>query len=96
MAHVKVSYVVEDRDGPEWKYQEGTYKRVIWNGKALTIGNKTIITQALSTYGINDIEYLEIDGTVYRDVRPETLKKEKEEREQRLMKFLDNCRRKED
>ena len=76
MAHVKVKYVEEtccaDEHGfimsyPEWKFLEGTYKKVIWDGLSLTIGNKKIITSALSDYGKNDIEYLEIDGKVYID-----------------------------
>ena len=71
MAHVKVKYVEEtyfpDQNTcwPVRKVLEGTYKKVTWDGLSLTIGNKNIITSALSDYGINDIEYLEIDGEVY-------------------------------
>lgn len=71
MAHVKVKYVEEtyfperNTSWPVRKVLEGTYKKVIWDGLSLTIGNKNIITSALSDYGINDIEYLEIDDEVY-------------------------------
>ena len=94
MAHVKVLFVVEeswydeekDEGGscPEWKFIEGDYKKVIWNGESLTIGRRKIITQEMSNYGKNDIEYLEIDGKVFRDVRPETLEREEKERKERL------------
>ena len=93
MAHVKVKYVEEvyDQDFggsyPVWKVLEGTYKRVIWDGNSLIVGNRKIITKEISTYGTNDIEYLEIDGEVYRDIRPETLQKDKEEHEKRLARF---------
>ena len=99
MTHVKVLFVVEefwydeekDEGGsyPEWKFIEGNYKKVIWDGKSLTIGKRKIITSEIISYGKNEIEYLEIDGKVFRDVRPETLQKEKEEREEMLNEFFE-------
>ena len=74
MARVKVCYREEtfwvDDDGvegsfPESKFIEGDFKEVEWDGKKLVLDGQTIITQALSTYGINDIDHLEIDGEVY-------------------------------
>ena len=103
MAHVKVYYVVEecwydeekDEGGscPEWKFIEGDYKKVIWDGNRLTIGKKRIITENVRSYGKNDIEFLEIDGVVFRDVRPETLEKERQESEKRLERFMENLRK---
>ena len=73
MAHVKVKYHEEewheDEHGhysfPEFKFLEGDYKKVKWDGYELRVGSRKIITQELSEYGLNDIDYLEIDGTVY-------------------------------
>ena len=101
MAHVKVKYVEEtyydDEYGggsyPEWKVLEGTYKKVIWDGESLTVGHTKIITQALSTYGRNDIQYLEIDGEIYLDKRPETIRKQKEEQEKRWKEFVEDARK---
>lgn len=99
MAHVKVKYVEEtfyddeELGGcsyPEWKLLEGDYKKVKWDGESLTVGHTKIITQSLSTYGINDIQYLEIDGDVYVDNRPETLRKQEEEREKRWKEILED------
>lgn len=78
MAHVRVCYREEtywvDNDGtegsfPEDKFIEGDFKKVKWDGEKLILGRKTIITQSLSTYGINDIDYLEIDGEIYIEKR---------------------------
>ena len=74
MAHVKVcyreeTYWVDDRgigsSFPQTKFIEGDYKKVKWDGEKLILNRQTIITQALSTYGVNDIDYLEIDGEIY-------------------------------
>ena len=92
MAHVKVYYVEEviyEENGerfscPEWFFIENDYKKVIWDGNRLTIGKKKIITENVSSYGKNDIEFLEIDGVVFRDVRPETLEKNRQAKEKLL------------
>ena len=92
MAHVKVYYVEEvyyEENGecfscPEWFFIENDYKKVIWDGNRLTIGKKRIITENVSSYGKNDIEFLEIDGVVFRDVRPETLEKNRQAKEKLL------------
>ena len=96
MAHVKVYYVEEvyyEENGecfscPEWFFIENDYKKVIWDGNRLTIGKKRIITENVSSYGKNDIEFLEIDGVVFRDVRPETLEKNRIESEKRIERFF--------
>ena len=88
MARVIVSFVEEHGDGgPVFKYIEGEYKKVKWDGQALTIGNKKIITRALSTYGLNDILLLVINGEIYFK-RP-TPKEEKAEEERRVKKALE-------
>ena len=100
MAHVKVYYVEEtpyEENGdcfscPEWFFIENDYKKVIWDGNRLTIGKKKIITQEVSCYGKNDIEFLEIDGVVFRDVRPETLEKERQEHEKRFEEFIQHIK----
>lgn len=96
MAHVKVYYVEEvpyEENGeyfscPEWFFIENDYKKVIWDGNRLTIGKKRIITENVSSYGKNDIEFLEIDGVVFRDVRPETLEKNRIESEKRIERLF--------
>lgn len=73
MAHVKVKYHEEEwyeehgahYSFPKFKFLEGDYKKVKWDGYELCVGNRKIITQELSEYGLNDIDYLEIDGKVY-------------------------------
>jgi len=91
MARVIVSFVEEhDETGPVFKYIEGEYKKVKWDGQTLTIGNKKIITRELSTYGLNDILLLVINGEIYiKRLTPEEIKAEEERRAQR--RSLQEC-----
>ena len=75
MTHIKVIYQEErwTEDGysyPEFNlFLEGTFKKVEWDGKILTVKGREIRTHFASDYGCDDIRYLEIDGMIIIDKR---------------------------